>query len=77
MLVIKNLTDKPLPLENGVSLDPKQQLDVPTDILSPMMIAARKAGHLQVKDGSETAEERKEMTDAIDEGIQNMDKILR
>jgi len=57
MLVIKNLTDKPLPLENDVSLNPGQQLDIATGILSPMMIAARKAGTLQVKDGSETPEE--------------------
>jgi hypothetical protein len=63
MFVIKNLTKKPIPLGNDVSIDPGEQLSIA--VLSPEMNAAWDAGHLQVKDGDETLAERKADIDAI------------
>jgi hypothetical protein len=62
MFVIKNVTDKPLPID-GVSIDPGEQLEVRA--LSADMIAAREAGALQVRDATETLEERKADVAAI------------
>jgi hypothetical protein len=54
--VIKNITDKPLEID-GVSIDPKEQLSIVFP--SQAMRDAQTAGKLQIKDSSETFEERK------------------
>jgi hypothetical protein len=56
MFVITNVSSEPLPID-GVMIEPKEQLSVAN--LSPDMIAAREAGKLQIKDTTETLEERK------------------
>lgn len=56
MYVIKNIGEQPLPID-GVSIEPNEQLSITT--LSPDMLAARDAGKLQIRDATETLEERK------------------
>jgi len=64
MFVITNMTKAPLPIGDGVSIDPAEQLEIA--VLSPEMIAARDAGTLRVLSGDETPEERKADVDALD-----------
>ena len=49
MFVIKNLTDVPLPFEEGIMIDPGKQYSI--SHLTPDMLAAKDAGKLQVMDG--------------------------
>ena len=67
MWVIKNLTDAPLPFEEGVTIDPGKQYTI--SHLTPDMLAAKEAGKLQIKDGNETLEERRANIKAINEGL--------
>ena len=64
MFVIKNLTDSPLAFEEGVTIPPDKQYDI--SYLTPLMLAARDAGKLQIKDGDETLEERRKDIEAIE-----------
>jgi hypothetical protein len=72
MLVITNMTDKPLAID-GVSIDPGQQLSI--SHLTADMVAAKEAGTLRVLDGDETLEERRADIKAINEGIKRMGDV--
>lgn len=60
--VIKNTTDKPLPV-GPITMDPGQQLDA--NILTPEIIAARDAGGLSITDATLTPAERRADVEAI------------
>lgn len=63
MYVIKNISPVRLTLENDVVIEPGEQLDVA--VLTTRMQDAADAGALQIRDATETPEERRADVEAI------------